>query len=219
MNNNEIVQTNLESPTISSEFKELLTKIKAVQEAIKCVLDKLSGFKILDETLVPEGLKPHARSVTWLVQQIVVQNLRKFKDMCGLEEVRDPPHDLTQYDCVLMLKGDKNEYFVNLKTSLATTNLQSRFDVSKADGLIKSFEEEKDLILLVAIVKVNFTGVHVKFTDLVVFNVAWISDTYYNRANHNLQTTYDGTLKQRSNDDFVKELKRLMEQAGHLKHY
>jgi len=81
------------------------------------------------------------------------------------------------------------------------------------------YEENEEFLLLAAIVKVDFEGVYVKFADPIVFNVAWTPDIYYNRANHNLQSSYDGTQKPRGNIDFVKELKHQMEKAGHLKHY
>ena len=42
------------------------------------VLNRLKEFDILNEDIVPEGLKPLARSVSWLVEQVVVQNLNPF---------------------------------------------------------------------------------------------------------------------------------------------
>lgn len=183
-----------------------------------CVQRKIGSFKILDEELVPEGLKPIARSISWLVEQIIVQNLRKYKEDCGLEEVRDPAHGLTQYDCVLRLEGEDEEYFVNVKTSLTSTS-PGRSDISKAEKLIELYERNPDLVLIVAIIKVNMQGVNISFDNPILFNVAWTPDIYYNRANHNLQSICDGTQTPRINEDFVRELKRQMREAGHLEHY
>lgn len=193
--------------------------IDNVKNAILCVLKKIRAFKILSEELVPEGLKPIARSISWLVEQIVVQNLRSKGEECNINSIKDPPHGLTQYDCILNLNNDPRAYKINVKTSLTITDDTGRFDISKAHKLIQLYETEPNLVLLVAIVKVEIDGVTVKFKDLIVFNVAWISDIYYNRANHNLQSSSTGTIIHRTNEEFIKELKQQMERAGHLKHY
>jgi len=200
-------------------FKELQEGRMKVKSAIECVCGKIGEFKILDEKLVPYGLKPIARSISWLVEQLVVQNLRKYKDECGVMEVEDPPHGLTQYDCVLSLKNHVKKYYINVKTSLMVTEETGNFDISKASKLIRLYEENPDIMLLVAIVKVGIEGVRVKFDKVILFNVAWVPSIYYNRANHNLQSTADGVQTPRSNKEFVEELKRQMREAGHLEHY
>lgn len=204
---------------IANEYKETSEKIERIKKAIRCVLNKIGKFKVLDENLVPEGLKPIARSIAWLVDQVVVQNLKKYKDVCGIEEVNEPPHDLVQYDCILKLKEDDTECFINVKTSLTATDRTGRFDISKADKLIELYEGRPDLLLLVAIIVVDFEDIFVRFEDLIVFNVAWVPDVYYNRANHNLQSRANGMQTPRSNQEFIELLKQKMDEAGHLVHY
>lgn len=205
--------------SISKEFQEIIKDMEQVEKAIQIVLKKIGKFNILDETLVPYGLKPIARSISWLVEQIVVQNLRKNSEVCGLSDVIDPPHSLTQYDCILKLKCNSKEVFVNLKTSLTTTDKTGNFDISKAPKLVQFYEKDPEAILLVAVIRVSIDGVCVDFDKPVIFNVAWVPKIYYNRANHNLQSSADGTQIMRSNSDFVKILKNEMKNAGHIKHY
>jgi len=190
-----------------------------VGKSIEAVFKRIGKFTILDQNLVPYGLKPIARSISWLVEQIIVQNLKKYKDQCGLAKVEDPPHALTQYDCILQVKGDERVYYVNVKTSLSTTDESGNFDISKAPKLIQLYEQIPDLVLLIVIARVTIKGVWVKFEKPTIFNVAWVPHIYYNRANHNLQSTADGTQVPRTNQEFVSELKHQMELAGHLKHY
>lgn len=201
------------------DFEETQRAIASTKNAIECVFRKVGEFKILDENLVPYGLKPIARSISWLVEQIIVQNLKRYKEDCGFVDVQDPPHGLTQYDCILTLKDNDMKCHVNIKTSLTMTDDTGNFDISKADKLIKLYEQIPDIILLIAIAKVSIKGVSVKFAEPVVFNVAWVPTIYYNRANHNLQSNASGPQKPRSNAEFVKELKHKMSLAGHLKHY
>ncbi len=119
---------------ISNEYKETSERIERIKEVIKCVLNKIGKFKVLDEELVPQGLKPIARSIAWLVDQVVIQNL----------------------------------------------------------------------------IVVDFDNIFVKFEDLILFNVAWVPEVYYNRANHNLQSRANGMQTPRSNREFVELLKQKM---------
>jgi hypothetical protein len=206
--------------TSSNQFKSITDGMSKVRNSIETVLEKIGEFKILDERLVPYGLKPIARSISWLVEQIIVQNLKRYKDECGLISVKDPPHALAQYDCIIKPKDDEQrEYYVNIKTSLSTTNESGNFDISKAPKLVQLYEQIPELVLLVVIARVSIKGVWIKFEKPTIFNVAWVPQIYYNRANHNLQSTADGTQFQRTNDEFVAELKGLMDRAGHLNHY
>jgi len=204
----------------NEDFKELEQRIKAIAKVIDSVWrDKIGDFKILRENLVPEGLKPIARSISWLMDQITVQNLRRYRDEYGVEKVNDPPHGLTQYDCVIKMKNDDREYYLNVKTSLIITELGGRFDISEARRLIQLYRENPNLILLVAIIRVDLDNIWVRFKSVIVFNVAWIPDMYYNRANHNLQSRCNGTQTFRTNEEFIGELERQMGDAGHLEHY
>lgn len=192
--------------------------IQKIKTIIKDVLDEVGEFTLLDAKVLPEGLTPIARSMSWLIEQIVVQNLRKGSKH-GISKVLDPPNRLMQYDCTMILNNDPKLYKINVKTSLTSTKENGKFDISKAEKLIRLYEEEKDTILLVAVIKVEVSGLQVKFKDVVVFNVAWTPDIYYNRANHNLQSKCNGTQTIRTNQDFVSELKKLMGDAGHGTHY
>jgi len=204
----------------NENFRELEQRTKIIAEAIEALLrEKIGIFKILDENLVPEGLKPIARSFSWIMEQITIQNLRRYKTEFGIDEVDDPPHGLTQYDCIIKMKNDDISYFLNLKTSLTVTKASGRFDISKARKLIQLYRENPDMVLLVAIIKVDLDNVWVRFSNAIVFNVAWIPDIYYNRANHNLQSRANGAQIFRTNEDFVSELERQLGNAGHLEHY
>jgi hypothetical protein len=201
------------------DFNQINKGVERTRLAIQYVMAKIGAFKLLDESLVPEGLKQIARSMSWLIEQIVVQNIRKYKDACGITSVDDPPHSLAQYDCILHFKDVPQEYLVNIKTSLSITRIGGRSDISKGPKLVELYETNPNAVLIVAIVKVTLEGVVVSFDDLVLFNVAWTPDPYYNRANHNLQSICNGTQTPRTNQEFVAILSGLMKEAGHHVHY
>lgn len=194
-------------------------KINRIKTTIDNTIGQIGSFYIIEPRVIPEGLKPIARSVSWLIEQAVVQNLRRYKDINNLESVIDPPHNLAQYDCIMKYNNDPMQYFVNIKTSLEQTSDTSRFDISKAQKLIDLYEQNPDLILVLAIIKIDISGSQIIFRDSIVFNVAWISNIYYNRANHNLQSSSNGNRVVRSNNEFVRILREKVEERGHSTHY
>jgi len=201
------------------DFNQINKGVERTRLAIQYVMAKIDAFKLLDESVVPEGLKQIARSMSWLIEQIIVQNIRKHKDACGITSVDNPPHGLAQYDCVLHFKDEPQEYLVNIKTSLSITQTGGKSDISKGPKLVELYESNPNAVLIVAIVKVTLEGVVVTFDDLILFNVAWTPDPYYNRANHNLQSICNGTQTRRTNQAFVEILRGLMKAAGHDMHY
>ncbi len=195
-------------------------KVEQIKSTIDTVLGQIGSFHIIDNpSLLPEGLKPIARSVSWLMEQIVVQNLRKNKDLLNLEFVLDPPYNVSQYDCKLKYKNDSIIYHLNIKTSLLQTNHNSRFDVSKAPKLVKFYRDVPDLNLIIAVVKIDLKDTKISFRNSIIFNVAWTPDIYYNRANHNLQSCCDGSQIVRTNSEFIQLLEDKLEEKGHSTHY
>jgi hypothetical protein len=195
-------------------------KVGQIGSTIDAVLRQIGSFHIIDNSsLLPEGLKPIARSVSWLIEQIVVQNLRKNKDLLNLEFVLDPPDNVSQYDCRLKYKNESTIYYLNIKTSLTQTIHKSRFDVSKAPKLIKFYKDVPDLNLILAVIKIDLEDTRVSFRKSIIFNVAWIPDIYYNRANHNLQSCCDGSQAVRANSEFIKLLEDKLAEKGHTIHY
>jgi len=194
-------------------------KIERIKKTIEYVIKKIDYFDLVEEKAIPEGLKLIARSVSWIVEQVMVQNIRKYQNELEIEQVTDPPHNLTQYDCIIRYNDDPKKYYVNIKTSLSKTTHESRFDISKAPRLIDFYESESDLALIIAIIKIDIVKNKVILRNAIVFNVAWISDIYYNRANHNLQSSCDGKQMIRSNEEFIGILKEKVKEKGHTKHY
>lgn len=198
-------------------FASTQKQVERVQQIINDCVHRIGKFTILGEELVPFGLKPIARSISWLVEQIVVQNLMKEMERYGISEVIPSPTNVELHDC--LLKFENLESYVNIKTSLTSTDERGRFDISKASRLIELYKAKPNLLLLVAVVKVELKGVVVRFNNVVVFNVAWTPDPYYNRANHNLQAKADGTQTFRTNSEFVRILTDKVQDAGHATHY
>ena len=196
--------------------------IQRIKDSIDVTLAHIGQFQLIEPSVVPEGLKQIARSISWIVEQVVVQNLRKYRPVNNILSVEDPPHNLTQYDCLIKYPLDTNDYFINIKTSLSQTPTNSRFDVSKASRLIDFYTVNPNAYLILAIVKVDMRNTDVIFRNTIVFNVSWMTDIYYNRANHNVQTSLpngNDSLIMRSNLEFITILQAKINERGHDQHY
>lgn len=194
----------------NAEIKQDFAAMNKIRTAIKEVLKKIGKIQILDECLAPEGLKPLARSVSWLVEQVVVQNLRKYKAEFGIEYVRDPPSNVSLYDCAIKFNDRAKIYYTNIKTSSVDAK-KGKDDISKADKLIKLYEADSKYALFVAVVKIIFKNTTLILhhpNNLIIFNVSWIPDIYCNPRNNNLQSKDYAQISFRSNADFVTAIKK-----------
>lgn len=180
--------------------------MELLNTAVKYIIKEIGEFTVLEERLVPEGITPRARSVSWLIEQIIRQNLNKYKEKIGITYVKDPPHALTQYDCIIKFEEIESEVFVNIKASASTTKHSGRFDISKSDKLAIMYNQNPDLILLIATIIVEFSNINIKLLAdrTIIHNVAW-SDIYVNPRNRNLQTSLGKHIK-RTNKEFLQEL-------------
>lgn len=183
--------------------------MQKISVMLQNLIKKIGDIHLLNEALVPEGLKPIGRSASWLVEQIIVQNMRKYKDELGLIDVLDPPSNVSLYDCSILFKGELKRYYINLKTSSFEAK-RTKDDISKADKLIELYELDPDYTLFVAVIKVIFQDTRLILNhnkNLIVFNIAWIPDIYCNPRNNNLQSSRYDEICFRTNVEFLDELK------------
>ena len=50
-----------------------------IKKGFELLVNKIKSFEIVNQDLLPEGLKPHTRSICWIAEQVILQNLRKYK--------------------------------------------------------------------------------------------------------------------------------------------
>jgi hypothetical protein len=170
---------------------EIKSDMSVLKQGFNTIIRKIDCFSILDKELVPEGLKPHTRSISWLVEQIVVQQTRKHLRLTEFEKVVASKSDVEQYDCKVNIKG--NETLVNLKVTDVTKH-NGRNDINKAYKLYQIFKTNPKTRLYYVILKISFENVIVHFANEppIVFYVPWVKEVYVNPSNHHLQASYYG---------------------------
>lgn len=192
---------------------EILTDLEILKNGFNTCVRKIDEFEILNEELVPEGLKPHTRSISWLAEQVIVQGLRRFIDELEFEEVEANDSDIELHDCIIKIKG--RNVLVNLKV----TNIDkshTRNDINKAYKIQKAFIENPDLRFYYVVIKLSFQNTKIRFANEppIVFYVPWIHDVYVNPSNHHLQASYFEPPAFRTVQQFVDKIEHELVSKG-----
>lgn len=212
------------------DFDFVQSKMEAINQKVSYMLNKshLRDFQLLSREVAPEGVKPIARSVSWLIQQVITQNLKRYSQELGFSSIEVPQtksltnetyNDIEIWDTAVSFPKDPNKYYVNIKTCSSSNSRINKDDISKADKIVDWYRNNPDGIMLLLGVVVDFRENSLGFTGEVwVANYAWIPDIYVNPRNNNLQSSnYKHTSVRRTNEDFVTELRSALQIAFNKK--
>lgn len=61
--------TEVQIDAIQNELERIFTDF---------ITQRISHFEVLKKEYLPEGLKPHTRSICWLAEQVILQNVKKI---------------------------------------------------------------------------------------------------------------------------------------------
>ena len=97
----------------NKDITEIIDDIKYLESLFKNLLKILPNFDITDKNVLPYGLKPHTRSVSWLVEQVIVQQTKYRAKELKIDDVNFDLPDTCLHDCEINVNGKK--YYVNVK--------------------------------------------------------------------------------------------------------
>lgn len=188
------------------ETDKILAKIDFLRIVFARIITLLPKFDIADKTVLPYGLKPHTRSVSWIVEQVIVQQAKFRKDELGLDEVSFDMPDTCLHDCVISKSGQK--YFVNVKIH-NIDGKENKNDISAVEKLYFQYSANPDYDLVFACVGVSFKENSIFFDPnyLEIFSAQFLP-IYVNPRNDKIQAKYNHKMEIRSRKDFLKLLKK-----------
>lgn len=193
----------------------LTTELRDKLEIILNELIKDIGtLKIGRNGQFPFGWRKAAkgRTVWRLVEELISQNLEKNHLKYNLLKMNPSDSEVSVYDFSCVINGFKEEIFINIKGSNNTTR-DNKDDISKANELVKFYNENRQKKLFVATFIMEFSSsMEVKIERCIVMPIAWLPDIYVNPSNNgNLQSSkykYIETATKRTNSVFLTEFKK-----------
>ena len=68
---------------MDSQIKQVQSDLSLIEALCTKLVENVQSFEVASAQALPYGLKPHTRSVSWLVEQVLVQ---RFKlDAAGMK--------------------------------------------------------------------------------------------------------------------------------------
>lgn len=179
---------------ISKELTDTFTRLVA----------DVPTFEVLSPEVLPYGLKPHTRSICWLAEQVILQNVRKRQDAYGLDGYADPDSDISAWDAKLTYKAIPDRAcYVNIKVSDVTRPIR-RNDIASVKKLQSFYNEEPDALLFYVVIMLQFDGNKIHFRGSpIIRHYPWIGDFVVNVRNHHIQCIYEVPVIERSTSAFL----------------
>ncbi len=196
---------------MSSEI-DLVSELRIrIEKTLNDLIQDIGTLKIGRNGQYPFGWRKAAkgRTVWRLVEELISQNLEKNHDKYNLSKMSPSDSEVSVYDFSCVINGFNEEMFVNIKGS-NNTSRDNKDDISKANELVKFYEENKQRKLFVATFVMEFlSNMEVKIERCIVMPISWLPDIYVNPSNNgNLQSSkykYIETAIKRTNSEFLSE--------------
>lgn len=196
---------NMENRTTQKEIEYIEQEIEFIKNLYYKLLDILPSFDITNSELLPYGLKPHTRSVAWIVEQVINQQTKYRAKKLDIDEVNIELPDTCLHDCEI-IKGEK-KYYVNIKVH-NIMGKENKNDISAVEKLYIQYHANKNYNLIYACFGIRFQNVNISFDKnyLTLFSPQFLP-IYVNPRNDKIQAHYNHIPIMRSREDFLKELR------------
>ena len=198
---------------------------KFLQDKFEILVNEIDRFEIIDKQLLPYGLKPHTRSVAWILEQVITQNTKVYKDLLDINEVEEPLSDLEVWDYKINFNELDEDLYVNIKVT-EFTRPRRKNDMSSIKKILAFFSENPHAHLLYAVFPFKFKGTEIIFTrfpdtyrsssKVITGFYSRMDDFVLNKRNEHLQAFYDVRQVDRDNQEFNELIKDKAKQKGIL---
>lgn len=184
----------------------ILLELKNVKNICKKLLEILPNFSITDERILPYGLKPHTRSVSWLVEQVIVQQMKSHSKELKITDVNFDLPDTCLHDCVVIC--GKKKYYINVKIH-KVDGKENKNDISAVEKLYFQYTANPEYDLIYVCFGIRFENVKVNFDKnyITAFSPQFMP-IYINPRNDKIQAIYKHELIMRSRKEFLQLLKK-----------
>ena len=185
-------------------INEIKQDLDFVKNLYHNLIKILPSFDITNKKILPYGLKPHTRSISWLIEQVITQQSKVNAKQLGLVDVDFDTPDTCLHDCILKTKT-KN-YFVNIKAH-NIDGKENKNDIAAVEKLYSQYSANENYNIIYVCFGIKFENITVSFDKnyLECFSAQFLP-IYVNPRNDKIQAFYKHNPVYRSRDEFLKEL-------------
>lgn len=189
-----------------ARVKEVKGDLQFIEGVFRNLLKILPSFDITDEKVLPYGLKPHTRSISWIVEQVVTQQTKFNAKALGLTNAEFDFPDTCLHDCEI--KVGARSYFVNVKVH-SMVGRENKNDIAAVEKLYRQYSAEPSCDLIYACFGVRFANVHARFAPdhLNLFSPQFLP-IYVNPRNDKIQAFSHHEPRERSRAAFLELLRQ-----------
>lgn len=190
---------------MSNKVEIIKKELKEVKELFEKVVQIIPEFNITDPKILPYGLKPHTRPVSWIVEQVITQQTKFNAKKLGLKEVDIDLPDTALHDCIV--QTTKKQFYINIKI----TNVSGRAnknDISAVEKLYMQYTANPNYHLIYAVFGFSFQNIKISFSNdyIHTFSPQFLP-IYVNPRNDKIQAYYKAKPEYRSRKTFLQLLK------------
>lgn len=188
-----------------NEIELIRQELSEMDSLFRKVIEIIPSFDITDPKVLPYGLKPHTRSVCWIVEQVITQQTKYHRKELNLQDVDIDLPDTCLHDCVI--KKARKNYFVNIKITNAETR-ENKNDIAAVEKLYMQYNVNPDYRLIYAVFGFKFRNINISFVKdyIHVFSPQFLP-IYVNPRNDKIQAYYKANPEERSRDEFLRLLR------------
>ena len=195
---------------MNDEINQINAELNEMRGFFSKVVKMIPSFHIADPKILPYGLKPHTRSVSWIVEQVIVQQAKYNKEKLGVKDVKFDLNDTSLYDCEVLTKADKR-YLVNIKITSAGRK-RNKNDIAAVEKLYNEYKNERSFRLIYAVFQFSFDNTKITFSkDTVHIFSPQFLPIYVNPRNDKIQAYYYAEPEERTREEFLSLLREKSE--------
>lgn len=190
---------------MDTQIKEVIGDMNFIRGIYKKVMTILPSFNITDKKILPYGLKPHTRSICWLVEQVITQQTKYHAKKLALEDVNFDMPDTCLHDCEI--KFGKKVYYVNVKIHNVAIR-ENKNDIAAVEKLYMQYNTNPSYNLIYACFGIAFEGIKIHFDPhyLCLFSPQFLP-IYVNPRNDKIQAYYQHEPIYRTRTEFLEKLR------------
>lgn len=189
----------------TSEIELIRQELSEMDTLFRKIIKIIPSFDITDPKVLPYGLKPHTRSVSWIVEQVITQQAKYNRKKLKIQDIDIGLPDACLHDCVIKKAG--KTYFVNIKIT-NVEGKQHKNDIAAVEKFYMQYSVKPDYRLIYAVFGFKFRNVNISFVkDFVHLFSPQFLPVYVNPSNNKIQAYYKAEPEERSRAVFLRLLR------------